>query len=501
MNIAFKTLSLATALLLAPAFSADTLTVWIMPNGASPQESLEQRLESFTAKTHIPAKVQVLDWGEAWNRISNMLETGEDAPDVFQLGTTWVPYFAAKGKLKNLNAYLHKIDPERFVPTCWGTAHIDADTNIYSIPWFIDMRPVLGNKRIMKQYGITPEQISTYEGFTEAVRKVNQGKEILEDGAKVRGYAFPGKSDWNIPHNFAPWIWSNGGDFIAKDKNGKWHADILSEQTLEGIAKYLKFIIDTLVTTETLQANTAQIVQQFNNGELAFIINTAEVAMQTRFHGSRGGLQNSRIGEDSVAVLPVPKGKAGSVSFLGGSNLAIPASNNRKEAVDLLLYLTADSSLDAYTRQIGFPPTSRKVLETWNDDELYTNLVNQLETGKTYPSIPEWGEIEQILVSMFSSVWEQLEIPALYSEEKLYQTFKDNSDAIDSRLGYTPTKTMTFAEFRDIWEKTIDAGKKAPEQESKETVAKEKSFNPTPFVFIFVLIVSFLFSYSRKRKR
>ena len=500
MEFPFKSTALALAISLSPALSADTLTVWIMPNGASPQESIEQRLDGFTAKTRIPAKVQVLDWGEAWNRISTMLETGEGAPDVLQLGTTWVPYFAARGELKNLTPYLKKIDPERFVSVSWSTTHIDADTNIYSVPWFIDMRPVLGNKRIMKRYGITPEQISTYEGFAEAVRKVNQGKEILEDGAKVRGYAFPGKSDWNIPHNFAPWIWSNGGDFIAKDKKGKWHAEILTAQTLQGIAKYLKFITDTLVSTETLQANTAQIAQQFNNGELAFIINTAEIAMQTRFQGSHGGLQNSRIGEDSVAVLPVPKGSAGSVSFIGGSNLAIPAKNNRKEAVDLLLYLTADSSLDTYTKQIGFPPASRKVLDTWTEDDIYKNLVQQLETGKTYPGIPEWGEIEQILVTMFSAVWEQLEIPALYSEEKLYQTFKDYSDAIDNRLGYTPTKTMTFAEFRDVWEKVIDGGKKAPE-EKKETAKNNSGFNPTPFIFIVVLIISFLFSYTRKRKK
>ena len=39
------------------------LTVWIMPNGASPQETLEKRLELFTKKTGIPTKVQVLDWG------------------------------------------------------------------------------------------------------------------------------------------------------------------------------------------------------------------------------------------------------------------------------------------------------------------------------------------------------------------------------------------------------------------------------------------------------
>ena len=501
MNFAAKLMTTALLFASSAALAAKPLTVWIMPNGASPQEKLEQQLETFTKKTGIPTQVTVLDWGEAWNRISSMLETGNDVPDVFQLGTTWVPYFAARGELKNLNASLDKIDSSRFVPISWYTSHIDADTIIYSVPWFIDIRPVLGNKRIMKKYGIEPADIADYKGFKDAVKKVNQGKEVLEDGAKIRGYAFPGKSDWNIPHNFAPWVWSHGGSFIEKDKNGKWRSNILSPHTLEGIAKYISFIIDSLVPTESLQANSAQIAQEFNNGELAFIVSTAEVVMQTRIQSSQGGLASSRIGADGVTVLPFPKGTTGSVSFVGGSNLAIPAKNTRKEAIQLLLFLTSDSSLDDYTKQIGFLPTSRKVLESWAADEAYKNLVVQLETGKTYPALPEWGEIEQSLVSMFSTIWAHLELPVLYSEEKLYQVFKEYSDAIDNQLSYTPTTTMTFVEFQEIWKKALG---KAPENEKKveETVQSESNgINPTPFIFCFVLIAGFLFSYTRKRKR
>ena len=499
MLFSVRSLAIAATLSASAAFSADTLSVWIMPNGASPQEKLEQQLAKFTEETRIPVKVQVLDWGEAWNRIASTLETGNGAPDVLQLGTTWIPYFASRGEIKPLTHYLDKIQPSRFVEASWGTTHIDADSTIYSVPWFIDIRPVLANKRILKKYGISKADIATYEGFSEAIHKVNQGKELLEDGAKVRGYAFPGKSDWNIPHNFAPWIWSEGGDFIAKDNDGKWQANILTEATLKGIAKYLKFVLDSLVTTETLQLNTAQIAQQFNNGELAFIVNTAEIVMQTRFNGSEGGLSNARIGADSVAVFPVPKGAAGSISFIGGSNLAIPAKNKNPDAVKLLLYLTQDESLDAYTKQIGFLPPSKKVLESWNNDETYGELVNLLESGRTYTAIPEWGDIEQALVSMFSAVWELLEIPALYSEEKLYQTFKDYTDNINSRLGYTPTKTMTLAEFQEIWKKSLQVGKKKPPE--KATAKNGSGFNPMPFLFMFVLIVSFLFSYTRKRKQ
>ena len=299
MNAITKVTSIITAIAVSSIFAAkapvakpaakkqEALTVWIMPNGASPQEKLEQRLNLFTKKTGIKTKVTVLDWGVAWNRITTALATGIDAPDVLQLGTTWVPYFASRGEIKPLNEWLTQIDSTRFVPVSWNTTHIDSDTTIYSVPWFIDIRPVLGNKRILKKNGITKESIATYQGFLKAVRKINDSKETLDDGVRVKAYALPGKSDWNITHNFAPWVWSNGGDFLKKDSSGKWQANILDEQTLLGIGRYLKFILDTLVSPEMLQMNSAQIAQLFNNGELAFIISTAEIITQTRFLGDQ----------------------------------------------------------------------------------------------------------------------------------------------------------------------------------------------------------------------
>ncbi|WP_233246293.1 MULTISPECIES: extracellular solute-binding protein [unclassified Fibrobacter] len=496
-------MTIAAAVTATVVFAAPKpLTVWIMPNGASPQEKLEQRLDLFTKKTGIPTNVQVLDWGEAWSRISLALEGRQEAPDVLQLGTTWIPHFAIRNKIKPLNSWLKEIKPSRFVPVSWNTTHIDSDTTIYSVPWFIDIRPILANKRILKKNGITKESVSTYEGFREALKKINDSQEILDNGLKVRAYSFPGKSDWNIPHNFAPWVWSNGGSFIEKDEEGKWHSNILSPKTLNGIRAYLHFVRDGLVSAEDLQFNTAQVAQLFNNGELAFIVSTSEIVMQTHFDGSQGGLANARIGQDSVMVLPIPSGTAGSVSFIGGSNLAIPASNNRPEAKDLLLFLVSDENQDAYTKQIGFLPTSKNVLESWAEDENYKILVQGLETGRTYATIPEWGELEQILVSMFSSVWDNMEIPSLYSEEKLYNLFSTYSLEIDKKLNYPTTNSMTLAEFKEIWtqKKTDSLDKTIDEEVVKDAIISD-NLKKAPFVFITILVISFLVNFARKRKK
>jgi multiple sugar transport system substrate-binding protein len=260
--------------------------------------------------------------------------------------------------------------------------------------------------------------------------------------------------------------------------------------------------MDTLVAPEALQTNTAQIAQQFNNGELAFIVSTSEIIMQTRFHGNMGGLSNARIGSDSVMVVPIPRGKVGSVSFIGGSNLAIPASNKRKEALDLLLFLTDDENLDAYTKQIGLLPPSRKVLQTWAEDEEYRVLVRALETGRAYVAIPEWGELEQQLNTLFSAIWEQMEIPSLYSEDKLYEIFKDLTVEIDKKLNYPTTNIMTAAEFKAAWNKINEENKPKVEATKDSTnKAVDSNMQKAPFVFVVMLVLGFLFAFLRRRKR
>ena len=268
------------------------------------------------------------------------------------------------------------------------------------------------------------------------------------------------------------------------------------------MGRYLKFVLDTLVSPEALQKNSAQIAQQFNNGEIAFIIHTAEIIMQTRFQVDQGGLSSARIGTDSVDVFPIPLGTEGSVSFVGGSNLAIPAKNNRREAEELILYLTQDDNLDSYTKQIGFLPASRNVLDSWSSDSVYSELIKALETGRTYTTIPEWGDIEQILVAMFSSVWDQLEIQALYSEEKLYDTFIEYSNQINKRLGYKGTTVMTLAEFQALWHKIVESSDEpVTPREATSTDHIRNNLRIAPWLFAILFVFGFASAYKRKRKK
>jgi multiple sugar transport system substrate-binding protein len=72
------------------------ITFWAMPN--APDEThipwVEQKAEEFKDQTGVEVKFEVVGWSDAWPRISSAIATGEGA-DVFQVGTTWNPQFAA----------------------------------------------------------------------------------------------------------------------------------------------------------------------------------------------------------------------------------------------------------------------------------------------------------------------------------------------------------------------------------------------------------------------
>ncbi len=104
-----------------------------MPNGAQPQIVIEGLLSSFEKETGYKTKLKILDWGEAWARVHDALEKGE-GPDVLQLGTTWIPYFADKNQLTVLNLKNKKIDLNRFIPINLRAGQIYGNLKQYSLP-------------------------------------------------------------------------------------------------------------------------------------------------------------------------------------------------------------------------------------------------------------------------------------------------------------------------------------------------------------------------------
>lgn len=465
-----------------------------MPNGANPQALVNERLQAFTKETGIAAKVTVLDWGAAWPSINKGLETGK-GPDVVQLGTTWVSYFASKGWLTPMDKHLAEIKPDRFLTTSWKTTKIDGNDTAWGVPWFVDVRVLMANHKMLDSLKITAKDIGDWSSYRRALRKIRDANLMKDAGTKVYPYGFPGKSDWNIPHNFVPWVWSEGGDFVLKGTDGKWHSGLLDKATIIGIRKYLSFVQDSLVNPKALSQNTAQVTQSFNAGEQAVILGTSEIVMQTRISSDSGGLRQSPIGQAGLYAFPVPAGPAGSVAFVGGSVLALPkAKANDADALKLLMFLTRAENLDIYTKKIGFLPPDKSVLQEWAKDSVYKVMVDAAEKGKAYPGIPQWGSIESMLSEMFGNIWGMLSEGGYYSDDELYKTLGTYNGRIDSLLG-AKAAPMPLDSF-----KAVLAGVKEASIQPAAEAGKSGGFPVIPVAIGAVVVLGGIgFALSRKK--
>lgn len=434
------------ALVCSASASARPVELWIMPNGANPQGIIEETLSGFEAETGLTVHVTVLDWGEAWSRISAGLDSA-NGPDVLQLGSTWVSRLAAQGKLAPLDGYATVINPGRFLTAAWKSTGIDGDATIYAVPWLVDVRVLVGNRRLLAEQGITAADVATVDGFRRTLAKLRAAHPVRA-GASVYPFAVPGKRDWNLPHNVAPWIWSQGGDFIGK-VGGRWRSRLLDRATVIGLRRYIGFVLDGLVNPVCVREDNTRISARFIDGEQVFAVPPSEIILQSRVPAAKGGTLSSRAGQDGVVTLPMPAGPAGSVAFVGGTDLAIPKPQAKnRDAVKLLLFLTRADNIDKYAGPIGLPADAQ-VLRARGKDPLYADLAAQLDHGRSYPSLPVWGNVEVLLVEMLGAVWTLVDAAGADSDPALYQILVDYSARIDKLLGAEDSRpAMTWDEFR-----------------------------------------------------
>ena len=106
-------------------------------------------------------------------------------------------------------------------------------------------------------------------------------------------------------------------------------------------------------------------------------------------------------------------------------------------------------------------------------------------------------------MSMFSTVWEQVEIPALYSEDKLYEVFKQFTVEINKKLNYPTTYLMTAAEFKAAWRKmNVDDNDREPVVAAKDSAAQTSGeSSKAPLAVAVIIVIVGLLVALRKRKK
>lgn len=121
-----------------PAFASTEITFWAMNNAPSEKNIpwMEQKAAEFEAETGYKVKFEEIGWGEAWQKITTAIATGEGA-HVMQVGTTWNPFFAGTNGLV-------KFEMDEFGgQKAFMEANLLSTTlndEYYGVPWFAETR-------------------------------------------------------------------------------------------------------------------------------------------------------------------------------------------------------------------------------------------------------------------------------------------------------------------------------------------------------------------------
>lgn len=424
----------------------ETLSLWVMDNGIGSQRALGRIVKRFQRETKIPVSIRFLNWGEAFAEISKALSGADSAaangngPDVLQLGSTWVPFFASSGAIEPLDAYLEQVGATRFFRESFKAARLPQDSLVYSFPWFVDVRALYANEKMWKKLALKKEEVDSYSEFIGVLRAFAKNAAGGSDSAaKVAPFALPGKGDWTGPQHMAPFIWSFGGDFITKTSAG-YRSALLDSTTLKGLAYYLRIFADREISPYGLDENSVQETERFIGGGQLVLYGTSEIIRQMEIASKDGGLKDSPIAEDGITIVEPLAGHSGIVSFVGGSHLVLPKAH-RPAAERLLCYLLRADNMDAYTRQVGFLPADESIVNIWDKDARYSKIIETMKTGKSFPNIPEWVAIEGILIEFSNALGDLFREGSSREavEDQVVELFWDAHQKINKSLGYADT--------------------------------------------------------------
>lgn len=410
------------------------IQMWVMPNSMEPIKDIDAVLAPFKkANPDIDVVVTSVDWGSAWTKITTAATSG-DTPDIVQLGSTWVGAVSAIGALADLKDKIEEIGGgAAFIPPAWVSSGLEGSGTVTAIPWFVDSRALYFRADVFRQLRLTPESLKTWDSFEKSLKSIKEA-ELEIESVRVYPMGIPGKNDWNVIHNIAPWIWAAGGDFLSKDRQS---AAINSDAAVEGMLYYVNLVKKGYIPLDALELNTAQVSSNFNNGSYAMYFDGPYEIKTLTLPPEQGGSYGS-IASRNFAVASYPAGPKGRFTFVGGSNLAIfKNSKNPDAAWQVIKYLVSQKPQVEYAKATGFLPAIKTAFDDpyFSSDQFRSQFKETIKYGRTYPCIPAWGLIEPILTRRLGIIWDHV---LAAEDEQLPSVVKTGLDAaakeIDSVL-------------------------------------------------------------------
>jgi trehalose/maltose transport system substrate-binding protein len=316
------------------------------------QALLREELNQFTGETGIrvqvlPAPEVAVDQLETWR---NLLESGSKVPDVYGIDVIWPGILAEN--LVDLKAYVPEQEVAAHFPELIRNNTVDG--RLVALPYNLGEGLLFYRVDLLHKYGyaVPPK---TWNELEIMAKRIQTG-ERAKGNRDFWGYVWQGAPSEALTCNALEWQVSEGGGTIL-DENGR--ITVNNPQAIaawERAARWVGSISPPGVTAY----NEGDVFNVWQTGKAAFMRNWPNAYVAARDENSPT--------RDQFDIAPLPAGRAGSASTLGGQGYGVSRySLHPREAAMLVRFLTGRNEQARRSRKSSNPPV---IPELYKDPEI-----------------------------------------------------------------------------------------------------------------------------------
>ena len=321
------------------------------------------------------------EWADLHDKILISAQSNT-LPDVARLDIAWVPEFQKMGILSSLDEEMADFADvtANLLPSAMSTGFVQG--HYYAMALNTNTKILFYNADALAAAGIAEPK--TMDEFVAAVAALS-GKNA--NGQQVWGLNEPALAGWNV----LPYIWSNGGNITNEDctvASGYINSDA------------------TIAAVQTLadMAHNNQLTG-YNSGDIPMTDGFGTNRYMMLLEGPWKTAELAGAYPDFEYVTgEIPAGSAGSISVLGGEDIAMFSSANKEGAWKFMQFMTSPFAEEEMAK-CGQIPVNKEALssETVKNAE-FAPFLTAITTAQARPAVAAWSEIDNELSTTMTDI-------------------------------------------------------------------------------------------------
>ena len=321
------------------------------------------------------------EWAELHDKV--LVSANSNAlPDVARCDIAWLPEFQKMGILVALDEEMPDFDEVsgQLLDSAMSTAQIGG--HYYGLALNTNSKIVFYNTAMLEAANVAVP--TTMDEWVEAVKALSGEN---ENGQQVWGWNEPALAGWNI----CPFIWSFGGALTNEDQTVAT-GYINGPATVKAVETFAQLVQDGAITG-------------FNSGDIPMTdgFGTGRYAMMLEGPWKSAELAGA-YPDVAYGTAPIPAGEGGSVSVLGGEDIAMFNTANKEAAWKFMQFMTSEFA-ETEMAKCGQIPVNVAALESdtvKNAD--YAPFIEAIQTARARPTVAAWSEMDNGLQVALTAV-------------------------------------------------------------------------------------------------